>query len=127
MQTLFHAGFVSVREVDDVLVVGFADRQFHTSRYFLLQRGLQPEVDDGVYLEHMDQARGTFGKVASCALSSARVEMTVDYMTAESLGTDLSFAVEFPFDQRSWARLKAGLERVFAGTDCRLRLAAAEA
>ena len=43
---------MSVDEIDGALVVGFADRQFDTSEYFMLQRGLDLDDDDGVYLEH---------------------------------------------------------------------------
>jgi len=122
MQILLQAGFVSVDEIDGALMVGFADRQVDTSKYFMLQRGLDPTDDDGVYLEHTDQAYGTYGQVLSCSLSSGRIEVTVDEATARSLGTEATFAVEFSCDHPSLLRLRSGIERIFAGTDCRLQV-----
>ena len=101
MQTLLRAEFVTVDEIAGALVVGFADRQADTSNYFMLQRGLGPGDDDGVYLEHTDQAYGTYGHISSCSLSEGRIEVTVDESTAGSLGTDTTFAVEFSCDRAS--------------------------
>jgi hypothetical protein len=121
VQILLRAGFVSVDEVDGALVVGFADRQFETSEYFMLQRSLDPDDDDGVYLEHTDQSSGAYGHVASCSLSGDAIEVTVDDETAESLGTEPTFKVEFSCDPEVFVRLRAGLEQIFAGTGCRLQ------
>jgi Immunity protein 10 len=122
MQVLLHAGFVSVDEMEGAVVVGFADRQFDTSDYFMLQRGLDPADDDGVYLEHTDQACGTYGSVASCSLSSGRIEITVDEVTAEHLGTEPAFAVEFSCDDATLRKIRTGLEKVFSGTGCRFHM-----
>jgi hypothetical protein len=122
MQILLHAGFVSVDECEGALVVGFADRQFDTSEYFMLQRSVDPDDEDGVYLEHTDQAYGTYGKVLSCSLSSGRIEIAVDEETAEHLGTEPAFAVEFSCDDACLVRLRSGLETIFAGTGCRFHM-----
>ena len=121
MQTLLPAGFVSVDEIQDVLIVGFADRQFDTSRYLMLQRSLNPDDDAGVYFEHNNQACAAYGTVSRCLLSNGRVEMTVDDTTAKSLGTEPAFAIEFPYDQASLRRLQTGLERILGGTLCRFK------
>ena len=47
MQVLVKAGFVSVDEIDGALIVGFAHHQSDSSAYFALERGLDPEDDDG--------------------------------------------------------------------------------
>ena len=122
MKALLRAGFVSVDEVDGALVVGFADRQFETSAYFMLQRGLDPQDDDGVYLEHTDPAHGAYARVSRCALSRNRIELTVDQAAAEALEVDTTFAVELSGDRELLSRLQRGLERFFAGTDCRLEV-----
>jgi hypothetical protein len=93
----------------------------------MLQRGLDPDDDDGVYLEHTGQAYGTYGEVSSCSLSSGRLEVAVTEATAEHLGTEATFAVEFPCDEAQLLRLWLGLERIFSGTDCRLQMTAAGA
>jgi hypothetical protein len=124
MQTLLKAGFVSVDEIDGVVVVGFADQQFETSQYFILQRGVDPEDDIGVYLEHTDQAYGRYGHVLSCSLFPGRIEMTIDERTAAGLRTAATFAVEFSCDLPSLHRLQMGLERVFAETGCRFKVVA---
>jgi hypothetical protein len=118
MQTLLHAGFISVEEIDGVLVVGFADRQFEFSRYLMLQRALNPHDDAGVYLEHTSQGCSAYGTVVRCLLSERRLELTVDASTAESLGTETSFAIEFSYDEALLRRLRQGLERMLAGTPC---------
>src|SRR4051794_4756778 len=98
MQTLLHAGFVSVDEIQDALIVGFADRQFDTSRHLILQRSLNPDDDAGVYLEYNNQAFSAYGTVSQCLLCNGRIEMTVDDVTAKRLGTPTTFAIEFPHD-----------------------------
>ena len=119
VKTLLQAGFVSVDEIDETLIVGFADRQFDTSQYFMLQRSLDPDDDDGVYLEHTDQAYGSYAKVSSCILYGEHIELTVDRRAAKTLETDTNFAVEFKYDEAMRHRLAAGLQRIFAGTACR--------
>jgi hypothetical protein len=105
--------------MQDALIVGFADRQFDTSRYLMLQRSLNPDDDAGVYLEHNNQTFSTYGIVSRCLLRNGRIEITVDGTTAKSLGTETSFAIEFPYDQASLRRLQTGLERILHGTLCR--------
>jgi hypothetical protein len=45
MHALFEAGFVSVDDIDGALVVGFADGELETTRYFMFQRSLDPDDD----------------------------------------------------------------------------------
>ena len=125
MQTLLKAGFVTVEESLGAFIVGFADRKFDTSQYFMLQPALDPAHDDGVYLERTSQAYATYGTVSSCLLCSGRIELTVDERTADDLGTEPTFAVEFSCDSASLHRLQAGLERIFSGTPCRLETSTA--
>lgn len=123
MQTLLHAGFVSIDEIAGALVVGFADQQFGTSQYVLLQRMLDPNDDDGVYLERDDQVYGTNAQVSTCLLSRDRIELTVDDMTARKLGAEVSFAIEFSCDEQKWQRLSVELGRIFSGTECAVQVA----
>jgi len=123
MQTLLHAGFVSIDEIAGALVVGFADQQFGTSQYVLLQRMLDPNDDDGVYLERDDQVYGTNAQVSTCLLSRDRIELTVDDMTARKLGAEVSFAIEFSCDEEKWQRLSVELGRIFSGTECAVQVA----
>lgn len=123
MEILVQAGFVSVDEIDGALIVGFADREFETSGYFMLQRSLDPDDDGRVYLEHTDQAYGSYASVSSCSLSRSRLELTVDDTAAERLDTECTFAVGFSCDDTAFGRVRSGLVRVFSGTDCRLLLA----
>jgi immunity protein 10 of polymorphic toxin system len=125
MQLLLKAGVVRVEEMDGTLVVGFADREFDTSQYFMFQRKVDSGDDDGVYLVHTSQAYGTYGEVSFCSLSSNRIEVTVDATTAENLGTEATFAVEFSCDQESLVRLRSGLERILRGTRCRIQMTGA--
>jgi hypothetical protein len=122
MQMLLHAGFVSVDEINFALIVGFADRQFDTSRYLILQRSLNADNDEGVYLEHNNQACSAYGTVSRCLLSDGRIEMTVDDTTAHSLGTEVTFAIGLPDDPAVLHRLRTGLERILAGTACQIVL-----
>jgi len=123
MQTLLHAGFVSIDEIAGALVVGFADQQFGTSQYVLLQRMLDLNDDDGVYIERNDQVYGTNAQVSTCLLSRDRIELTVDDMTARKLGAEVSFAIEFSCDEQKWQRLSVELGRIFSGTECAVQVA----
>lgn len=121
-QALLQAGIVSIDEVEGALVVGFAERQHGGSRYLMMQRSLDLDDDDGVYLENSDPSYGAFGRVSRCVLSPDRVELTIDPETADSLGTDATIAVEITCDEALFRRLRAAVERVLAGTDCQLQV-----
>src|SRR5689334_17459601 len=122
MQTMLQAGFVAVEETEGKLIIGFADQQFEASQYFMFQRALDPENDDGVYLEHTEQSYGTYGGVKACRLSDASIEVSVDAATAEKLELPTDFAVTFDRSATSLDALRAGLQRIFAGTPCKLDL-----
>ncbi len=126
MKILFQAGFVSIDEIDETLIIGFADQQFETSQYFMLQRSLDADDDDGIYLEHTDQAYGSYAENFSCVLGNGRIQLTVDRKTAKNLKTDTTFVIEFACDESLLRRLAAGLQRIFSGTSGRLQVNVAD-
>lgn len=112
--------FVSVSEIHGALVVGFADRQFETTRYFMLQRSLAPDDDDGVYAERDGQQYSAYGSVQACTLTRHRIDLMLDVTLAEAVDMPRSFAIRFRCTDATFEALRAGLPRIFSGTACTL-------
>jgi hypothetical protein len=112
--------FVSVSEIDDALVIGFADQEFETTQYLLLQRSLDPHDDDGVYVERDGQQYSGYGTVDACTLARHQIDFTLDRALADALAIPQSFAIKFRCTDAAFEELRAGLPRIFAGTACAL-------
>jgi hypothetical protein len=112
MSTRFKAEFVYTQNVDELIVVGFADKQFETKEYVLLQRSLfATEQDkqfgfDNVHITFFDQARFRYRGIQLINLNKDSLEihlkedMAIELNTKSSIKIDISQA-SFDFDKVS--------------------------
>lgn len=120
VNVVLEAGCVSVDESDGAPIIGFADCEVHPSQYLMLQRALDPEDDEGVYLERDDQSRSSYGNVYSCTLTRDAIALVLDPRLAVAIDVPPAFAVQFHCADTTFEVLRAGLGRLFAGTNCML-------
>jgi hypothetical protein len=98
-QTELGAGFVYTQNDGEVAMVGFADQQYDTQEYVLLQRMLRPSGDDvrrgrhDVHINVNDETRSAYGGVKRIALLNKQVLIEVSPTTANYLGTGETISV----------------------------------
>lgn len=118
MATTLKYNFVASDEENGVLTVGFADDQFNTQEYLMIQNWLDAEAegeDDEIYIEHNDQSQGTYGGVERLVLSRDHALLLLSPETAEVIDTEQEVNIFFSATDEQFQQLKAGLEVVFAG------------
>ncbi|NLF15080.1 MAG: hypothetical protein GX597_25090 [Anaerolineaceae bacterium] len=83
MTAFLDAKFVYTQSNNESVMVGFADDQFNTTEYILLQRMLDPlqegnnSQQEDVYIEINEQKYGAYGGVRSIVLSADLVVISV--------------------------------------------------
>jgi hypothetical protein len=83
MQKVLKANFLygGVDEDSDVLMVGFADDEFDTKEYILLQKTLVPGQKDKelgldkVHIEYNDQSRSTYAGILNIVMYNDGIEI----------------------------------------------------
>jgi len=120
----FNAACVSVEEDSNLWLVGFADAEFNTKRYLVLQREKSPQAQDvalgldGYQIEVDDPSQSCYGGIASFELfpDHAVVEFGDDAVSV--LGDAKVIVVEFRLREKQLDQLRACLGRIFKGYDC---------
>jgi hypothetical protein len=120
----FIAACVSAEEDSDLWLVGFADAEFNTGRYLLLQREKLPHAQDialglGGYRAEVDaQGRSCYGGIRRFELfrDHAVVEFEDDALSAP--GDEKVVVVEFALRQRQLDQLRDCLAKIFKGYEC---------
>jgi hypothetical protein len=115
---------VEVSEENAALTVGFGglDGSGIPKEYILLQRSLDAREDvpgiRGVYIERDDQLYSTYGGIEAFQLHRDRVCISLGHPAAETLGVPAEVEVHFSVEPERFARIRAGLERIFTGCGC---------
>lgn len=124
MTASFHANCVTVEDRDDFWLVGFADDEFKTRDYLLLQRGVEDDEQDLVFgmntyhVERNDQKWSGYGGIESFELHRDRVKICFSKAGGNRMGSVTEMEITFQTDGDEYARLKDRLGRIFGGTDC---------
>ena len=125
--TALAANTVTVDELDDTLVIGFAklDRDGVPEQYLTLQRSLDPDEDepgiDGVYVERDDPRFCGYGGIVRFVLQRDRVLMDLDERIGRALGDQDVWSqgtILFQVDDLEFAMLREGLGRLFVDCAC---------
>jgi hypothetical protein len=119
----FSAACVSVEEDSDSWLVGFADAEFNTKRYLLLQRGKSPQAQDialgldAYHVEVDDQSNACYGGIKCFELfrDHAIVEFEDD---ALAIFGDEKVVVGFTLREKQLDQLRDCLAKIFKGCDC---------
>jgi hypothetical protein len=124
MAVVFHANHVSVDDMDDLWLVGFADKKFGSRDYLMLQRAYIDDEQDislgmnTYHVERNDQRWSGYGGIRTFELFRDRVIVTFTEKGAIEMGNVSSVEITFQVGAREFAELKERLERIFAGTSC---------
>ena len=122
MTPKFHAGFVSIEDKGEYLLIGLVDEEFAVGDYLMLQRAYEfDEQDrrlgmDKVYIERNDQGYSCYGGIESFELSPRSVRVRFDQHGSERMGGTSEMEVSFAADR--YQDLHAALERCFEGFSC---------
>lgn len=119
--SVLEAGYVYAEDDDEVLMVGFADRQVDTEHYLLLEgsKEIDPGDEDGmegVYLEIDDQIRSIYGGIRSIELEEDVLTLHLEPHAAKQLRTGPTFVVRFEASPAERADMVKGLTALFAST-----------
>jgi hypothetical protein len=125
MTISFHAKCVAIEDMmeDDYWLVGFADDEFETTQYLMLQRGMEDDEQDvrfGMNTYHVErdgQQYSMYGGIERFVLQRDR--LLVDFTPEGQVRLQTStMKITFAISDEKFARLKEQLGRVFADTTC---------
>ena len=121
MATRLDAGFVYDSEDEDVILVGFADKEYQTERYVLLQRSKQISAEEEVlgqgevHISVDDQDRSAYGGIEQLVLDQSGVRIRLDRDTAAMLATEDEILISFDGQAADVLRLRKALQLLFGG------------
>jgi hypothetical protein len=103
----------------DVVLVGFADDEFDTNEYLLLQKSMKSDEQDKalgldkVHITYKDDMCSAYGVVEKLILKSSSVEIFLDFDTSKELQIANHLIVEFPINLKDAHGIKQHLEMMF--------------
>jgi len=116
MTAFLDAKFVYTQSNNESVMVGFADDQFNTTEYILLQRMLDPlqegnnSQQEDVYIEINEQKYGAYGGVRSIVLSADLVVISLGTATASKLHLEEDIEVSISTAALDFEELREALE-----------------
>ncbi|SMO52695.1 Imm10 family immunity protein [Melghirimyces algeriensis] len=119
MATIVKSNFLYAQKENDVVMVGFADDEFDTKEYVLLQRSIVYDDQDKilgldkVYIECNDQSHSVYGGIVRFVLSNGIAEIWIDSNAANMLGTDEKIKIVFPVNYNDLADVEELLREIF--------------
>lgn len=121
----FEAKCVVVRHPDgECHLVGFADHEFDTQRYLMLQRALEHDEQDielgmdTFHVEWCSQENSGYGGIARFLLKPDGAEVTLDAETSEALGGMEQLSIFFQLGPAEHDALREALIQIFEGSGC---------
>ena len=124
MSSSFNAACVSINEDSDLWVVGFADAEFNTKRYLLLQRGKSALAQDialgldGYQVELDDQSKSCYAGIKCFELFHDHAVVEFEDDASSVFGDEKVVIVEFKLRERQLAELRDCLAKIFKGYEC---------
>jgi hypothetical protein len=116
---------VAITDVDDFWLVGFADEEFDTKQYLMLQRSHEDDAQDialgmnTYHVERNDQGYSGYGGIERFDLYPDRVLVRFNDIGARNLETRV-MEISFKKDGRRFGKLQRRLKNIFSGTSCLL-------
>ncbi|MFC3746073.1 Imm10 family immunity protein [Paenibacillus sp. GCM10012306] len=107
MYTTLNADFLyaQIDEEIGVLMVGFADNEFDTQEYVLLQKTLNPSEDDvvagfdKVHITYNDELQSLYGGITKCYFTRNQIEITLNEEATEILNSKPVIVIKY--DQKN--------------------------
>lgn len=101
MNTIFKASFIYFGAEDETIIIGFADDEFETNDYLLLQKSLY--LDDNqlfnqIHITVNNQDRSEYGGILSISQGTRVITIILSNETAESLNVSTRIDIEYDID-----------------------------
>lgn len=108
MSILLKASFVYFSIEDETIIIGFADDEFNTKDYVLLQKSLC--IDDitmlnKVHIALNSENRAAYGGIERIILSQKLISIILSKETASSLGVADSIDIEYAIEEKEFDSL----------------------
>ncbi len=115
--------FVTFQVEDGVALLGFADDEFNTRQYLLLQRTLNAtDQDRGLSQDKVHiqlNERSAYGDVEEAQLENGRLLLRLDHATARQISD--GEAIEVAFGPANWNAIASHLRLLLGDERVRLR------
>jgi hypothetical protein len=103
MNTVLNANFLyaQIDEETDVIMIGFADNEFDTKDYILLQKTLNPSEEDveagfdEVHIIYNDESQSLYGGISKFYFTPNRVEITLNEDATEILNSSPVIVINY--------------------------------
>ena len=107
-------------------LVGFADKNFDTEIYLMLQRSYEEEEQEQdiqlgmntYHIEWCDQEKSGYGGITQFVLKPTSAEVYFEPKVAASLGSMEHVSITFGLQASELQALKEALQRIFQGSKC---------
>ncbi|MBL8296725.1 MAG: hypothetical protein JNN30_00120 [Rhodanobacteraceae bacterium] len=121
----FHAACVVCEHPDgEYHLIGFADREYDTEVYLMLQRSFADDEQDvrlgmdTYHVEWCDQGSSGYGGVSRFVLKTTSAEVQFEPQMAELLGGIEHLSISFDLPAGKHRVLREALQHVFAESKC---------
>jgi hypothetical protein len=100
MDKKFTSNFAYANIEENVITVGFADNEFETKEYILLQKNISPDKQeielghDKIYIEYKDQLYSNYGGIEEIVLNNKNIKIRIDDKTSNILKVTV-YNIEF--------------------------------
>jgi len=97
----FTANCVTCQTQDNVAMLGFADDEFNTTQYVMLEKDLQPSQQDlqlghdKPHIEIDDQRHSGYGGVVKAQLQESQLALKLDPQAAADMAVDDTIEIAF--------------------------------
>lgn len=98
---MLRANCVTCQTQDDVAMLAFADDEFNTTQYVMLQKGLKPSQQDrtlgldNLHIEVNSQDQSGYGSVETALLEKDRLVLNLDPKAAAAMSVDATIEISF--------------------------------
>jgi hypothetical protein len=116
----FTATFVTYQNENDTVLLGFADSEFDTTNFLLLQRNLEPDDRDiangldGLHIQFNNHF--AYGKIESASLRTSGLALRLDQATAAAISNGEAIEIAFDLPATRLPELESQL-RLLIGED----------
>lgn len=105
-------------------LVGFADQEFDTRFYLMLQRALEHDEQDRAlgmdtyHVEWCDQGMSGYGGISRLLLCPNGVEVSFEPQAGAKLNSMEHLSISFQLSRGEFLRLREALGNIFVGSGC---------
>ncbi|GLX13852.1 hypothetical protein Pstr01_20910 [Pseudomonas straminea] len=121
----YEAKCVAMEQPDGYFhLVGFADQQFDTRFYLMLQRAFEHDEQDHAlgmdtyHIEWCSQDKSRYGGISRFELSPNGADVTFEPQAAAALDDMDHLTISFHLNQNEFLALREALDHIFRDSDC---------